>query len=77
MSEYFASNLRDYAVSLDKNYNAATKLKMRQHAVALYGEDAMTAVAYCALAAWCECQQNEYQFWSELFNQMHSGDQLH
>jgi len=77
LSQHVISNLRHNSLKFGEDYGGETRLKMRQHAVAIYGQDAVTAVAYCALAAWCECQQAEYKFWSDLFNEMQTDTYLH
>lgn len=76
MSQHIVSHLRHSSLKLGEDYSGETKLKMRQHAIDIYGEDAKTAIAYCALAAWCACQQAEYQFWSNLFNEMQPDSHL-
>jgi hypothetical protein len=44
--------------------------QMIAEALALYGGDAPTAIAYCALEAWSEGDQDEYRFWSRLFRRL-------
>jgi len=43
-----------------------------QAAMALYGDSAPTAVAWCALDAWCEGDQEEYGFWLGVFRSMNN-----
>jgi len=38
--------------------------------IALYGDCAPTAVAWCAFEAWCECEEEEYQFWLGIFHRL-------
>lgn len=44
--------------------------RITECAAALYGSDAPTAVAYCALEAWCEGNQDEYQLWLDVFRRL-------
>ncbi|MDX8495109.1 hypothetical protein RFN29_26470 [Mesorhizobium sp. VK22B] len=41
-----------------------------QHAAELYGSDAPTAVAFCALEAWFEDKKDEYSFWLRVFRRL-------
>ncbi|ASJ61659.1 hypothetical protein KEM44_03115 (plasmid) [Sinorhizobium meliloti] len=36
-------------------------------AIGLYGSEAATAAAYCALEAWTERRDSDYGFWFEVF----------
>lgn len=36
-------------------------------ATRLYGDEAATAAAYCALEAWTERRHSDYGFWFEVF----------
>lgn len=40
------------------------------YAMALYGEHAPTAAAFCALEAWHEGKKGEYEFWLRIFRQL-------
>ncbi len=77
MYQHVVSTLRNIALELGEAYSDNTKLTLRQYAIDIYGHDAITAVAYCAMSAWCECRQSEYQFWSDLFNEMQRDVHLH
>ncbi|MGF6175727.1 hypothetical protein [Ensifer sp. 4252] len=37
-------------------------------AIDLYGPQAATAAAYCALDAWTEARNDDYQFWFGVFS---------
>jgi len=39
-------------------------------AFALYGDEAATAAAYCALEAWTERRSSDYHFWFDVFLQL-------
>jgi len=41
--------------------------KIVQDTITVYGDQAPTVVAWCAFTAWCECQDEEYHFWSRIF----------
>lgn len=41
-----------------------------QHAAELYGSDAPTAVAFCALEAWFEDKKDEYSLWLRVFRRL-------
>ncbi|RWA68519.1 hypothetical protein EN836_30215 [Mesorhizobium sp. M1C.F.Ca.ET.193.01.1.1] len=41
-----------------------------EHAAKLYGSDAPTAVAFCALEAWFENKKDEYSFWLRIFRRL-------
>ena len=41
--------------------------EMVEAAIHLYGSDAATAAAYCALEAWTERRHSDYGFWFEVF----------
>jgi hypothetical protein len=41
--------------------------KAIEAAVDLYGVDATTAVAYCALDAWTDRREADYEFWFGIF----------
>jgi len=36
-------------------------------AISLYGNEAATAAAYCALDAWVERRRSDYNFWFDVF----------
>jgi hypothetical protein len=38
-----------------------------QDTIIRYGDQAPTVAAWCAFAAWCEGQDEEYHFWSRIF----------
>ncbi|WKL39525.1 hypothetical protein Q1M64_02760 (plasmid) [Sinorhizobium meliloti] len=40
---------------------------MVEAAIGLYGSEAATAAAYCALEAWTERRDSDYGFWFEVF----------
>lgn len=40
---------------------------MVEAAIHLYGSEAATAAAYCALEAWTERRHSDYGFWFEVF----------
>ena len=41
--------------------------EMVEAAIHLYGSEAATAAAYCALEAWTERRHSDYGFWFEVF----------
>jgi hypothetical protein len=44
--------------------------RIAHDAIALYGDAAPTAVAWCAFEAWCEDNDEEYQFWLSIFHRL-------
>lgn len=40
---------------------------MVEASIYLYGDEAATAAAYCALEAWTERRHSDYGFWFEVF----------
>ncbi len=43
-----------------------------QAAMVLYGDSAPTAVAWCALDAWCEADIEAYNFWLGVFRRLNN-----
>ncbi|MCT7375469.1 hypothetical protein [Chelativorans salis] len=55
----------------DKNaLEDVDETRIVEWARAIYGADAPTAVAYCALEARAEGNQEEYGFWFGIFNRL-------
>jgi hypothetical protein len=49
---------------------AGNQSEIVDNAIALYGADAPTAAAYCALDAWCEGDRDEYRLWLDIFRRL-------
>jgi hypothetical protein len=56
-----------YPVGADTIVNGRNRSEIVDRAIALYGGDAPTAAAYCALDAWCEGNRDEYHLWLDVF----------
>ncbi len=46
------------------------KADVIETALSLYGNEAATAAAYCALDAWAERRRSDYHFWFDVFLQL-------
>jgi hypothetical protein len=44
--------------------------QMVQDVITLYGDQAPTAAAWCAFIAWCEESDEDYRFWSDIFQRL-------
>ncbi|WP_153020111.1 hypothetical protein [Paramesorhizobium deserti] len=73
MSHDPASRLLPFPANRNADHGESVKQRMKDDAILLYGSNAPTAVACCALAAWCEDKKDEYKFWSEIFLQLQDG----
>ncbi|NLS21156.1 hypothetical protein HGP16_32170 [Rhizobium sp. P40RR-XXII] len=54
----------DHGAALDVADNSH---QIVQDIIALHGDQAPTAAAWCAFTAWCEGDDEEYRFWSRIF----------
>ncbi|WP_434721319.1 hypothetical protein [Mesorhizobium sp. RIZ17] len=59
-----------FSQSLGAQTNETVEGSIVQHAAELYGSDAPTAVAFCALEAWFEDKKDEYGFWLRVFRRL-------
>ena len=72
MSRNFYSHLTSCALgqSLGAETSEIVEGSIVYQATALYGSDAPTAVAFCALEAWFEDKKDEYGFWLRVFRRL-------
>ncbi|MGG6898589.1 hypothetical protein [Rhizobium sp. BR 315] len=54
----------------DKSDAARNDHRIVYDTIALYGDVAPTAVAWCAFEAWCEGDEEEYRFWLGIFQRL-------
>jgi hypothetical protein len=48
-------------------WNVYDREEAAEAAITLYGADAATAVAFCALDAWTDGRCSDYDFWFDIF----------
>ncbi len=61
--------------ALGRNHSAALDAaddthQIVQDIIALYGDQAPTAAAWCAFTAWCEGDDEDYLMWSGIFQRL-------
>lgn len=54
----------------ESHYEVHRAHQIVHNVMALYGEDAPTMAAWCALEAWCEDDKEEYDFWIGIFQRL-------